>query len=249
MKIFGLTVLLILWMAGVDAATPFKEVVYIQSKSKIPHKKPLKKNRVSPRKNLEKIDAPIVMLDAGHGGEDFGTHSSTNPKYQEKSLNLSTTLLVRDFLQQFGYKVILTRKTDFFIPLEKRADLANESKVNLFVSIHYNSAPSKTAQGIEVYYYNSDVDKARTFRSKNLAKKVLDSVLGATQAKSRGIKHGNFAVIRETKMPAVLIEGGFMTNSQEMDKIKDPQYLKQIAWGITLGINEYLKSCFVTRPK
>lgn len=189
----------------------------------------------------EKINAPLIMLDAGHGGEDFGTNSSTTPKYQEKSLNLSTTLLVRDYLQQFGYKVILTRKNDLFIPLDKRAALANEANPRLFVSIHYNSAPSKDAQGVEVYYYNSDVDKTRSHQSKTLAKNVLDNVLQITQAKSRGVKHGNFAVIRETKMPAILIEGGFMTNGKEMDKIKDPQYIKQIAWGITLGINEYLK--------
>lgn len=189
------------------------------------------------KRSQEKI---TVMLDAGHGGEDFGTHSLGNPKYQEKYLNMSTTIMVKNFLQQFGYKVIMTRTDDTFISLDKRALFANEQKPRLFVSIHFNSAPSKDAEGIEVFYYRNDEMKTRTNKSKALAQAILDKTIQNTQAKSRGVKHGNYAVIRETTMPAALIEGGFLTNSSEMEKIKNAAYLKSLALGIAQGIQEYL---------
>lgn len=182
----------------------------------------------------------IIMLDAGHGGEDFGTHSLGNPKYQEKYLNMSTTTMVKNFLQQFGYEVVMTRNDDTFISLDKRALFANEQKPRVFVSIHFNSAPSQEAEGIEVFYYRDDNNKSRTNQSKTLAKAILDKTVQNTQAKSRGIKHGNYAVIRETNMPAALIEGGFLTNAAEMEKIKNGAYLKSLALGIAQGIQEYL---------
>lgn len=181
-----------------------------------------------------------IVLDAGHGGEDFGTHSNTAPKYQEKYLNMSTVFLVKEYLEKMGYKPFLTRSTDEFISLEKRAAMANERVSDIFVSVHYNSAPSPQAEGIEVYFYDSDKDPQRAKSSDALAKSILHYVIENTKAKSRGVKHGNFAVIRETKMPAILIEAGFLTNDQEMLKIKDPIYMKSIAWGIARGIDEYV---------
>lgn len=187
-----------------------------------------------------KKERVIVMLDAGHGGEDFGTHSLGNPKYQEKYLNMSTTTMVKNFLQQFGFEVMMTRSDDTFIALDKRALFANEQKPRVFVSIHFNSAPSQDAEGIEVFYYKDEGNKSRTNQSKVLAKAILDKTVQNTQAKSRGVKHGNYAVIRETNMPAALIEGGFLTNAGEMEKIKSAAYLKSLALGIAQGIQEYL---------
>ena len=149
-------------------------------------------------------------------------------------------MMVKNFLQQFGYEVILTRNDDTFIPLDKRSLFANEQKPRLFVSIHYNSAPSKEAEGIEVFYYKNDDDKNRMNKSKTLAQNVLDRTIQNTQAKSRGVKQGNYSVIRETNMPAVLIEGGFLTNSGEMEKIKNATYMKSLALGIAQGIQDYL---------
>jgi len=183
---------------------------------------------------------PVIVLDAGHGGEDFGTHSLGKPKYHEKYLNLSTTLLVRGFLQQFGYQVVMTRTDDTFISLEERAKLANKKNPRLFVSIHYNSAPSRDAEGLEVFYYREDDDKTRVAKSKLLAQSIHNRTIQNTKAKSRGVKHGNYAVIRETTMPAVLIEGGFLTNASEMEKIKDSTYMKNLALGIAQGIQDYL---------
>jgi len=182
----------------------------------------------------------FIVLDPGHGGSDAGTQSISKPRYQEKSLNLMTAHFVQNFLQEQGYHVIMTRNDDTFISLEKRAQWANEQQPDLFVSIHYNAAPSAEAQGIEVFYYSAKENKSRTIQSKKLAQTILRNLVNQTHAKSRGVKVGNYAVIRETNMPAILVEGGFVTNEAEMQKLKDPLYLKQIAWGIVKGINEYL---------
>lgn len=181
----------------------------------------------------------LIVLDPGHGGHDIGTQSISKPRYQEKSLNLVTAQFVKGFLQQLGYQVFMTREDDTFISLDKRAQLANEKTPTLFVSIHYNSAPSAEAQGIEVFFYQSKEKQSRTLKSKRLAQAILKNVLTHTQAKSRGVKHANYAVIRETNMPAVLVEGGFVTNEAELQHLKDPTYLKKLAWGIVSGIEEY----------
>jgi N-acetylmuramoyl-L-alanine amidase len=191
----------------------------------------------STRRTSEKV---VVMLDPGHGGEDYGTHSLGTPKYHEKYLNLSTTMMVKNFLQQFGFDVVLTRSDDTFISLDKRSLFANEQKPRVFVSIHFNSAPSTDAEGIEVFYYKNEEDKVRMVKSKALAQAILDKTLLNTQAKSRGVKQGNYSVIRETNMPAVLIEGGFLTSASEMEKIKNANYLKSLALGIAQGIQAYL---------
>lgn len=186
----------------------------------------------------------LIMIDPGHGGHDVGTQSISRPRYQEKSLNLTTANFVNHYLQEMGYRTAMTRCQDVFVSLEKRSQLANEEEATLFVSIHYNSAPSAEAQGIEIYYYQSSDQKWRTTKSKHLAHTILKHVVKQTAAQSRGIKHGNYAVIRETQMPAILIEGGFVTNEQEMQNLKDPNYLRRLAWGIAKGIDEYIKRQF-----
>ncbi|CAF23039.1 MULTISPECIES: N-acetylmuramoyl-L-alanine amidase family protein [Candidatus Protochlamydia] len=203
---------------------------------------------------LECISKPLlikkafIVIDPGHGGHDVGTQSISKPRYQEKSLNLVTAKFVCSYLQQLGYQIFMTRENDKFISLDKRAQIANKRKPTLFVSVHYNSAPSSEAQGVEVFFYQSD-DKERARKSKRLAQLILQTVLTETEAKSRGVKHGNFAVIRETNMPAVLIEGGFVTNEEELKKLKDPAYLKKIALGIAKGIDEYVRRIGKTENK
>lgn len=198
----------------------------------------LSKDKLSVKPPLT-IKKQFIMIDAGHGGHDQGAQSISKPRYQEKSLNLVTAQFIQSYLQQLGYKVLMTRQDDRFISLEQRAQMANQEKVDLFVSIHYNSAPSSEAEGVEVFFYQSKQNKGRTATSKKLAQFVLKNILTETQAKSRKVKNGNFAVIRETEMPAILVEGGFMTNETELQRLKDPVYLKKIAWGIVKGIEEY----------
>lgn len=234
-------VLLLLILFAANACTPKVyqepplEVYYIPEEPIEP--KPIITTTEPPVKPFKDL---MIVIDPGHGGEDLGTQSLSKPKYLEKHFNLATAKMLKDFLEQKGYSILLTRSDDTFIPLDKRAEFANTRDSKLFVSVHYNSAPSPEAQGIEVFYYRSKDDQDRSAESKILAQNVLKRVIKNTDAKSRGVKHGNLAVIRLTKMPAILIEGGFLTNDEEMQKLKDPSYLKQIAWGIAQGIDDYI---------
>ena len=183
-----------------------------------------------------------ICLDPGHGGDDYGTHSIERPRYHEKYLALATALMTQDHLEKMGYRVILTRKDDGFVSLDDRVKIAHQKKADLFVSIHFNSAPNRGASGVEVYHYKLGKERWRGETSRRLAQQVVARVAKTAGVKTRGAKQGNFAVIRNTSIPAILVEGGFLTNAQEMDRIKDPKHLNRIAYGMALGIDEHLHS-------
>lgn len=183
----------------------------------------------------------LIIIDPGHGGKDFGTYSTKPPKYKEKFVNLTTAYMLKNFLQQLGYTVKMTRSKDSFVSLEDRASFANDQSPLAFISIHYNSAPNKEAEGIEVFYFRSRKELDRSTESKLLGQSILSNIIRNTEAKSRGVKHGDLAVLRLTNMPAVLIEGGFLTNDGEAERLRSVMYLKKLAWGIAQGINDYLE--------
>ncbi len=180
---------------------------------------------------------PLIVLDAGHGGTDEGAKINT---FMEKRLTLTTALMVRKYLEEMGYRVIMTRSKDLYLPLQRRVAIANKTKGSLFVSIHFNSAPRQEVQGIEIFYFDSK-EMWRTKASKRLAQCILHRALDQTEAVSRGVKQGNFHVIRETDMPSVLVEGGFMTNREERGKLRDKEYLSHLALGIAQGIDKYMR--------
>ncbi len=179
-----------------------------------------------------------IFIDPGHGGKDEGAKSTSGPRCFEKSFNLTTSLQLEKFLKDAGYDTVLTRGDDTFIPLRIRSSFANGNRANLFVSVHYNASESPKAEGIEVYYFESG--DQREVKSKKLAQAVMNRLMVNTKSKGRGVKAGNLAVLREANMPAILVEGGFMTNENELNKIRDPEYMKKIALSITQGINDYL---------
>lgn len=183
---------------------------------------------------------PKIVIDAGHGGKDAGAQSKTGPKEEEKALTLTTALILESMLQRMGYQTILTRGDDNFVPLDLRAAFANGNRATLFVSVHYNSAPNSKAHGVEVYYYNDKENPTRAELSKHFGQSVLNCIVANTQCKSRGVKHGNLAVVRETKMPAILVEGGFVSNEGEMSKLRDLNYLTLLAQSIAQGIQQYM---------
>lgn len=183
-----------------------------------------------------------IIIDPGHGGDDLGAKSTTMPVYSEKNFNLVTARFLQTSLQQLGHPTILTREKDVFVGLSQRAAIATKPGSEIFVSVHFNAAQSPDAEGIEVFYYDDKKDPTRTKASKALAQAIFTKVLAATHARSRGVKHGNYHVIRETAVPAILIEGGFLTNPNELASIKDPTYLKKLAWGAAQGIDQYLKA-------
>jgi N-acetylmuramoyl-L-alanine amidase len=180
---------------------------------------------------------PLIVIDAGHGGTDEGAKVN---HFMEKKLALTTALLTMKHLEELGYRVVMTRSRDVFLPLPRRVSIANKAKGSLFVSVHFNSSPSVEAKGIEIFYYDSK-EMWRTRASKRLASCILHRVIDQTDAVSRGIKQGNFHVIRETEMPAVLVEGGFITNREERSLLRDKEYLDRLAVGIAKGIDKYMK--------
>jgi N-acetylmuramoyl-L-alanine amidase len=185
----------------------------------------------------------IIIVDAGHGGKDGGA-TSKRERYEEKELTLKTAFLVSDYLKQAGYQTILTRNHDIYIPLETRAEIANSVDADLFVSIHYNYSANQEAEGIEVFYYKEGKESPskRIIQSKELALDVLKKMVLNSGAESRGVKPADFAVVRQTKMPAILVEAGFLSNPREREKLRDQKYLQVVAKGIAHGIDHYLTS-------
>ncbi len=181
---------------------------------------------------------PLIVLDAGHGGSDEGARVFS---FKEKKIALLTTLLTKKHLERLGYRVMLTRSRDVYLSLPRRVAIANKAKGSLFVSIHFNSSPRREAEGIEIFYYNLE-ESLRSRASQRLASCILYGMLDQTEANSRGVKKGNFHVIRETEMPAVLVEGGFVTNRDERDLLKDRAYLDRLAGGIAEGVDRYLRN-------
>lgn len=178
---------------------------------------------------------PLIVLDAGHGGSDEG---ACVRKLQEKRLTLLTALFTKRYLEEKGYRVIMTRSKDVYISLPKRVSTANKAKAALFVSIHFNSAKNTLAEGVEVFYYKEGGSRASS--SRRIAEATLKGILKETGSHSRGVKIGNFHVIRETKMPAVIVEAGFMTNKDEWAQLRKKSYLEKIAKGIAIGVDQYL---------
>lgn len=181
-----------------------------------------------------------VVIDPGHGGKDSG--AVAEDKTTEKSLTLRLAPRVESMLRAKGYNVIMTRTTDEFIALSERADIANRNNADLFVSMHFNSAGSSSAYGIEVLYASeNDVELKKDCGDQTkLAREILNALLKETGANSRGIKNRpELAVLRRTNMTACLIEGGFMSNPSELEQIKSDSYLDKLANGIVKGIENY----------
>ena len=193
--------------------------------------------RHSARPSVPQHAKPLVILDAGHGGSDEGAkvHSLL-----EKKITLNTVILLKKHLDEMGYRVILTRSRDVFIPLNRRVSIANKTKAVIFVSVHFNASQSQDAKGIEIFYCGGQ-GSWRAQASRLLATSILSHLVRETQAECRGVKAANFHVIRETDMPAVLVEGGFMTNSEERALLRDKIYLDKIAKGIATGVDRYIK--------
>ena len=193
-----------------------------------------------------------VFLDPGHGGSDPG---SIGGSYTEAALNLSVAKKVQTLLKARGYTVYMSRTTDTYVSLLDRSKQANALKPDIFVSIHHNStgASSTTVSGIEAYYYkyypsypskiNSDMhnDPDRVMKSTLLANYIQDRLVGYTGATNRGTAGDTFSVLRETAVPATLLELGFINNPTERMKLGSSSYQDKMAKAIVDGIVAYFK--------
>ena len=181
-----------------------------------------------------KVGAPTVCLDPGHGGSASG---ATYEGYKEKNLTLPITLRVAELLKARGCNVVLTREGDKFVDLYRRSDIANAADADIFVSVHCNaSASNRTYEGTFTYFYPGSE------KGEKLAGMVQDAVIRSAGSVDRGLLSNNYVVLRETWMPAVLVETGFMSAHGELSKLVTPSYQEKLAQGIAKGIEAYLKS-------
>ena len=216
-----------------------KPVEKVKEPMPLPKEPKVNEAKPHPMEPGQKKDITVV-IDPGHGGKDSG--AVAEDKTTEKSLTLRLAPRVEAMLRAKGYNVIMTRSTDEFIALSERAAIANRNNADIFVSIHFNSAGSASPYGIEVLYASeNDVELKKNAGDQTLlAKEVLNAVLRETGANSRGIKNRpELAVLRRTNMTACLIEGGFMSNPAELQKLKNDSYLDKLAMGIVTGIENY----------
>lgn len=173
----------------------------------------------------------IVILDAGHGGSDPGEVVGS---VHEKHINLQIACKMKDLLEASGITVIMTREDDSFVSLEDRALIANGSDAALFVSVHCNSYDDSAAvSGFEVYYYQ---DK----QAKSLADSICSDLEATGQLRMRGVKTKELYVIKNTTMPAILLEMGFLTNEAERQKLCTDEYQQMLAEVIASRIARFL---------
>lgn len=188
-------------------------------------------NLLQPATDREEVKhMKIVVFDACHGGKDPGALGTTGTR--EKDFGLMMALKLEKRLTGSEITPILTRKNDTFLELDFRAKVANELKADAFISIHANSSTSN-ASGTETWYTRVGCQDFTEIIHKHLAT--------ATGLKDRGVRLGNLAVTRETKMPACLLEVGFINNREDESKLFDPSFQDKVVDAIAKALFEYFK--------
>ena len=187
----------------------------------------------------------LVVLDPGHGGQDSGTIKAG---MLEKDLALDVAHRVERFLQAQGMATVLTRFDDTYVSLADRAAVANAQHNCVFISIHFDAA-RPTATGVETYYAAHQVLGLPFFKptsleslnveSQSLAAFIQEALVTHTQAVNRGTSPQQFFVVANVRHPAVLVEGGFLTNAGDMNKLGTDDYREQIAAAISDGVIRY----------
>ena len=178
-----------------------------------------------------------IIIDAGHGPHTPGKRSPDG-QLREFEFNEAVARRLKKKLHNENVLCIFSHDINRDVPLNERITLANRMKANLFISIHANAFGTQwnEVNGIETFTWINARCVTRSF-----ATLIHQEVIKSTGRKNRGIKQGNFAVLRETNMPAVLVECGFMTNKQEMKLLKEPMYQQQCADGISTGIQRFIE--------
>jgi N-acetylmuramoyl-L-alanine amidase len=190
-----------------------------------------------------KISSKIIVVDAGHGGIDTGANRSG---VFEKDINLAIALELKNVLNQYGAKVVLSRQADIELSpecdnekvrgryhrdLAARVEMAEESDADLFISLHANAASNTKRQGAEVFY------SAKSESSKALSN-AIQAELGKV-VKSTAANTADYFVLRRNKIPAALIEVGYITNIEERSLLQSPEYQRKLAEAIAKGIYNY----------
>lgn len=169
-----------------------------------------------------------IVIDPGHGGHDNGGQWG---RVYEKHLALDTAYRLESKLKALGYQTVMTRRSDYFISLPQRVSTANRYKNAIFVSIHYNYTWKQDVSGLETFYSSEE--------GRRLAYHVQNSLIKRTKTVDRKVKYARFYVIRNSSLPAILVEGGFVSNAAERSRMKSAWFRDSIAQGIVDGIQRY----------
>ena len=195
----------------------------------------------------------VVFLDPGHGGRDPG---AVYNGLREKDLNMSIYRKLRSELEKLGYTVLTSRDKDVYVDyVTERSEMVNKTDADVFISIHFNATgvPGANRSGVETYIYEPDDDikprinkvahddPTRLSESKRLADNIHNSVVSVAGANDRGVRGANYAVLRETVKPAVLLELGYI-DSPEYKKISDDKYQNKLVEGIVTGLRNFYKT-------
>src|SRR5256714_1861924 len=169
-----------------------------------------------------------IVVDAGHGGFDRG--GIAGQRVMEKTVNLDVAQRLRSVLQSYGYRVVMTRDSDVFLPLGTRVAIANQYRDAIFVCVHFNATPRRSANGIETYFYSQ--------QSLQLASAIHYYLNRVAPTPNRGVRRRGFYVLRRTTVPSVLVECGFLTNPTEAQYAQSVSYRQQLAEAIARGVRE-----------
>jgi N-acetylmuramoyl-L-alanine amidase len=173
-----------------------------------------------------------IVLDAGHGGKDKGAFWKG---VSESKLNLLVTNRVRASLKARGYKVAMTRTSDVFVSLSKRAEFGNRYRNSIFVSVHFNATSDTRVHGAETFYAGGK-------QGHYLASSIQSELVKKLKVTNRGARIAKFTVLTATRFPAVLVECGFISNSKERERCKTSYYQSTAAQAIVAGIERYDRS-------
>src|SRR5437588_2452004 len=169
-----------------------------------------------------------VVVDAGHGGKDNGAYRKFGGAEKIATLDVATRLARK--LRESDLKIVMTRSTDIFIPLEQRVAIENAQKNSIFVSIHFNDSRRRGIHGFETYYHSAN--------SVDLANRIQSKLMTIPHSANRGVHAANFRVLRLAKYPAVLVECGFLSNRLEGGEARDAEYRETLADRIAEAVVE-----------
>jgi N-acetylmuramoyl-L-alanine amidase len=178
------------------------------------------------------LEGKTIVIDAGHGGKDSGTIGKTG--LMEKTLTLKTVQLLKKKLEPYGANVVLTRSDDRYLTLQERVETAYRYHADAFISIHYDSSKDPHAAGTTIYYYDlfSDYLFAWSFHEPFSRMMAIPF---------RGVSFGDYYVIRENKLPSVLMELGYLSNPTEASIIATDSYQQQVTDAIVNGVRNYFE--------
>ncbi|WP_244852688.1 N-acetylmuramoyl-L-alanine amidase [Bacillus sp. J14TS2] len=176
------------------------------------------------------LEERVIVLDPGHGGNDVGASGQNGTL--EKLVTLETANKIKITLEQAGAEVQMTRDDDEYVELEERVELAAENQADLFVSIHYDAFETNDIEGMTSYYYHK--------RDQKLAECIHQHIfMEDIHARDRGVSFGNYYVLRENKVPAVLLELGYISNAEDETRINSAAFQEKVATGIVDGIKAF----------